>query len=259
MAAHLYHGLVMHSRLGAVRHRFQMRVFSLAVDLDALPAVARRLRFFSYNRANLVSLHDRDHGDRPGEPIAAWARRTLAEHGLADFGRAIQLVCFPRVLGHMFKPLSLFFCRDAEGRLGAVLYEVHNTFGGRHAYVLPVPAGQAASGIVAQRCGKAFYVSPFIPMDAEYSFRVKPPAAIWSLLIRERVAEGEILRASISGRRAPLTDAALLKALVYYPFMGIKVVAGIHWHALRLWLKGARYHRPPGKAPVARPRAALGP
>lgn len=259
MISRLYHGLVMHSRLRPVAHRFQMRVVSLCVDLDELPDLPKRLRFFSYNRFNLFSLHDRDHGDRPGEPVAAWARRTLAANGLGAFGARIELVCFPRVLGRVFKPLSVFFCHDAAGRLGAVLYEVHNTFGGRHCYALPVPAGQGEGGVVAQRCGKDFYVSPFIPMDAEYSFRLKPPADLWSLLIRERVAEGEILRATITGRRAPLADRALLRAVVYYPFMGIKIVAGIHWHALRLWLKGATFHRrdaarggKPGAAP-ARP------
>ncbi len=248
MRSAIYRGSVMHSRLQPVRHRFRYRVFSLLIDLDELPGLARRLRWLSHNRFNLMSLYDRDHGDGPaGEGLRAWAERTLVAAGLNPPGGRIDLLCFPRILGYVFNQLSLWLCHGPGGGLEAVIYEVHNTFGGRHAYALPVAAGQEV-GAIAQRCGKEFYVSPFVPMDAQYSLRLRPPGEAFSLLISERADGGEILRATLSGRRRPLTDRELLRAFAVHPLMTLKVVAAIHWHALRLWRKGARYQPKPGKA-----------
>ena len=245
MRSAIYRGSVMHARLAPVQHRFRYRVFMLLIDLDELPALTKGLRWLSHNRFNLMSLHDRDHGERgAGEGLRAWAERTLGEAGIAPPRGRIELLCFPRILGYVFNPLSLWLCRDPEQRLRAVIYEVHNTFGGRHAYALPVAAGQDEAAL-AQRCGKEFYVSPFIPMEAQYSFRLRTPAEAFSLLIRERGEAGEILRAAISGRRRPLTDGELLRAFAAHPLMTLKVIAAIHWHALRLWRKGARFHRNP--------------
>ncbi len=246
MRSALYRGSVMHARLAPVQHRFRYRVFTLLIDLDELPVLTKRLRWLSHNRFNLMSFHDRDHGDAGAEGLRAWAESTLCAAGIPPPRGRIELLCFPRLLGYVFNPLSLWLCRDREDRLRAVIYEVHNTFGGRHAYALPVAAGQD-EGAVAQRCGKDFHVSPFIPMDAQYSFRLKVPAEAFSLLIRERDAAGEILRATISGRRRPLTDRELLSAFAAHPLMTLKVIAAIHWQALRLWRKGARFHRPPAK------------
>jgi DUF1365 family protein len=260
MRSAIYRGSVMHARLAPVRHRFRHRVFMLLVDLDELPRLAKTLRWLSHNRFNLTSIHDRDHGDiapggaRPGETLRAWAERTLCAAGMTPPRGPIELLCFPRLFGYVFNPLSLWLCRDRAGSLRAVIYEVHNTFGGRHAYALPVAAGQD-EGALAQRCGKEFYVSPFIPMEAQYSFRLKAPGETVSLLIRERGEAGEILRATISGRRRPLSDGELLKAFAAHPLMTLKVIAAIHWHALRLWRKGARFHRDPAKQRPARAAA----
>ena len=255
MRSALYRGSVMHARLAPVRHRVRYRVFTLLIDLDELPALAKSLRWLSHNRFNLMSLHDRDHGAGTGEGMRAWAERTLCAAGITPPQGRIELLCFPRLLGYVFNPLSLWLCRDRAEHLQAVIYEVHNTFGGRHAYALPVAAGQDESAL-AQRCGKEFYVSPFIPMDAQYSFRLKAPAEAFALLIRERDAAGEMLRATIGGRRRALTDGELLKAFAAHPLMTLKVVAAIHWHALRLWRKGARFHRDPAKRPRAGEAAA---
>lgn len=243
MTSALYFGQVMHARLRPVQNRFTYRVFSIYVDLDELPGLGRKLRLFAHNGRGLFSLRNRDHGNADDEPPREWAERQLAEAGLSIDGGPIGLLCFPRILGLVFNPLSLYFCHRPNGELAAIIHEVHNTFGERHAYVLPVDPQDAERGVVAQNCAKDFYVSPFIGMEASYGFRIKPPSDTVSVLIRERVAEGEILRATLSGRRAPLTDRSLLKAFFAYPLMTVKILAGIHWQALRLWRKGAKYHK----------------
>ena len=237
MRSALYVGEVMHHRLRPARHRFVYRTFSLLVDLDELPELDRRLRLFAYNRAGLLSFHDRDHGAGDGTSPRAWAEAALRKAGLADAAARIELLCFPRVLGYVFNPLTLYFCRREDGSLGAVIYAVRNTFGERHAYLIAADPHEAARGLLRQSCAKSFYVSPFVPMEAGYRFRLKPPGDGFSLAIRESDAEGELLVATHAARRVPLGDASLAKALLGHPLMALKVIGGIHWEALRLWLK----------------------
>lgn len=241
----LYLGEVMHLRLRPFRHRFAYRVFSLLIDLDLLPTLGQRLRLFSHNRFNLLSFHDRDHGPRDGSALRPWVERQLAGQGIALAGGPIYLHCFPRLFGYVFNPLSIYFCYHADGRLLAILYEVKNTFGQQHGYLLGVDPAGTGPGPIRHDCRKAFYVSPFITMDAHYRFRVSPPEERLSVLIRESVAEGEILVASHRGRREALDDRRLLGAWAGHPLMTLKVIAAIHWQALRLWRKGARYLRRP--------------
>ncbi len=241
----LYLGEVMHLRLRPFRHRFAYRVFSLLVDLDRLVELDRRLRLFSYNRFNLLSFHDRDHGPRDGTDLREWVERALTRHGISLAGGPIYLHCFPRLFGYVFNPLSIYFCYHADGRLAAILYEVKNTFGGQHGYVLGVDGAVATAGPIRHDCRKVFYVSPFIAMDARYRFRLMPPEEHLSVLIRESVAEGEVLVASHRGRREALDDRRLLAAVVRHPLMTLKVIAAIHWQALLLWRKGARFLRRP--------------
>jgi len=255
----LYFGHVMHVRLSPVVHRFRYRVCSLLLDLDELPALHRRLRLFSVNRFNLFGFSDRGHGvdAHPGERTKAWAERTLREAGLPWTGGTIRLLCFPRMFGHVFNPLSEYFCHDSDGRLVAVIHEVHNTFGERHAYVLPVSEQDAARGTVTQACDKAFYVSPFVDMEMRYVFRIRPPGEAVSVLIREYGQEGEVLRATLSGRCRPLTDGMLLRALLSYPLMTLKIVLGIRWQALRLWRKGVKIRPHTPKQATAKDWSAL--
>jgi hypothetical protein len=244
----LYIGRVMHRRLRPRRHRLDYRVFSLYVDLDDLPALTRRLRLFAHNRFSLLALHDADHGDG-GTPLARWARGVLQEAGIALPGGRIGLLCYPRLLGYVFNPISVYYCFDRSGRLGAVLYEVHNTFGERHTYVVPVDA--AGPGPVRHSAAKRLHVSPFIGMQATYRFRLHAPDERLSLAIREDDADGPLLHAALSGARTELTDASLLRTVLRFPLMTLKVILGIHWEALRLWLKGVAVHRKP--APPASP------
>ncbi|MBI1775540.1 MAG: DUF1365 domain-containing protein [Proteobacteria bacterium] len=236
----LYLGEVMHRRLGAIRHRFTYRVFSLLVDLDELDGLAKRLRLFSRNRFNLFSFFDADHGPRDGRPLRPWVESQLSAAGLAIAGGPIRLLAFPRVLGYAFNPISLYFCHHKSGALAAILYDVRNTLGEKHGYLMKVESGHAPGRPIRHACDKAFYVSPFIPMGASYRFRVMAPEDRYALVIREQVQDRPILVATHTARRQALTDRALLATFFAYPLMTVKVIGGIHWQALRLWIKGAR-------------------
>jgi DUF1365 family protein len=249
----LYVGRVMHQRLRPLRHRLAYRLFTLLVDIDELPALDRRLRCFSVDRFNLFSLYQADHGD--GQGLRRHVERQLAAAGLPA-GGPIRLLSMPRILGHAFNPLSVYFCHaPGDGVLQAILYEVNNTFGQRHGYLIPVDAALAASGRVRQQCGKRFHVSPFLGPDLRYGFQVDPPRpgqGQLRLAVNASDADGLLLHARLDARRRPLGDAALLRAFLSHPMLALKVLAAIHWEALRLWIKGARVHpRPdPPAAPV---------
>jgi hypothetical protein len=243
----LYVGQVMHQRLKPARHRLQYRVFSLLVDIDTLPALAKRLRLFSLNRFNLFSLHERDYGASGGGSLRAHVERQLNAAGLAG-GGAIRLLTMPRILGYAFNPLSVYYCDQPGGGLQAILYEVNNTFGQRHSYLIPVDDAQRAASHIDQHCAKRFHVSPFIDLDMRYAFHVEPPAvdrAGLAVGITVADAGGPVLVARFDAHRKPLSDRALLQVFVTHPLLTFKVVAAIHWEALRLWLKGAPFRRCP--------------
>ena len=242
MTSGLYAGRVVHARLRPRRHRLSYRVFSLLLDLDELETLGKRLRFFGHNRAAIFSFFDRDHGDG-GPDLRGWIAAQLGAAGTALAAPRIEVLCYPRILGYVFNPLTVYFCRDGDA-LRAILYEVHNTFGERRTYVIPV-TGNAR--VIEQACAKELYVSPFVPMECGYIFRITPPAEHVVVAIDETDGEGVLLKASFAGRRQPLTDAGLLRALFAYPLMTLKVTAAIHWEALKLWSKGV---------PVIRHRAA---
>jgi uncharacterized protein len=247
-AAALYFGDVMHARLKPMGHRFSYRVMSLLIDLDRLDEADRQSRLFGVNRAALYSFHESDHGERDGSSLRAYAQGCAAAHGIDLTGGRVLLLCYPRLLGYTFNPLSAYFCYRADGRLALVIYEVRNTFGDIHAYVLPVKPGEISAAGIRQQQDKLFYVSPFIDMAMRYHFRISPPAETVKLRILETDREGPLLAATFSGRRRSLTTAALLRSFFSLPLVTFKIVAAIHWEALRLWLRGARL--------VPRPRAA---
>jgi len=203
------------------------------------------LRLFSVNRFNLFSFRERDHGDGSDAPLRDQVQAKLRAAGL-DAGGAIVLTTMPRMLGYVFNPLSLYFCHREDGTLAAILYEVNNTFGQRHAYL--IPAAPAADGLVRQESAKSLFVSPFLGTDMRYTFVVAPPKERLAISVTARDAEGPILFAKLSADRIPLGDAVLLRAFLAYPFLTLKVIAGIHWEALRLWLKGVRLVDRPAQA-----------
>jgi uncharacterized protein len=246
----LYFGTVLHQRLRPVRHDLDYRVFTMLVDLDELPGLGARLKLLSHNRFNLFSFHDRDHGARQNEPLKPQIEAKLGEAGIDLAGGRIRLLCFPRILGYVFNPLSVYFCHHRDGSLRAILYEVSNTFGEQHGYLIPVRGPDA---VVRQSCAKEFYVSPFMAMEGRYEFRLAAPAERLAVYIRQLDRDGPILHASLEGNRAPLDDATLARAFLRYPLMTLKVIAGIHWEALRLWRKGLRLV----PRPAAPPRDAV--
>jgi uncharacterized protein len=238
--AALYVGEVMHARLKPIGHRFSYRVMSLLIDLDRLTEADRLSRLFGVNRAALYSFHESDHGARDGSPLRAYTQRCATEHGIDLSGGRVLLLCYPRLLGYTFNPLSVYFCYRASGELALLIYEVRNTFGDIHAYVLPVKPGEMSRAGVRQQQDKLFYVSPFIEMAMRYHFRVLPPGQRIQLRILETDRDGPLLAATFTGLRRALSTGQLWRAFFALPLVTVKIVAAIHWEALRLWLKGAR-------------------
>ncbi len=239
----LYIGWVAHQRMRPQRHKLRYRMFSLLVDLDELPKLGNRLWFFSHNRFNLFSLYDRDYGAKNRSTLRSYVDGHLKSSGLAARVSVIRLLTMPRVLGFSFNPLSVYYCYGPCGGLVALLYEVHNTFGERHGYLIPVAN---STQITRQSCGKKFYVSPFLSMTMRYEFIVEDPGEKLRMMITAREADDIVLTAIHGARRVELCDSRLLRLFFTYPLLTVKVIAAIHWEALRIWVKGVRFHtRPP--------------
>jgi DUF1365 family protein len=243
--------MVMHQRLRPVAHRFSYRVFSLLVDLDRLAEADRLSRIFSVNRANLVSFHEADHAPAAELPLRSHADRLLAEAGLRERPARILLLAYPRVLGYVFNPISVYFAYDQAGHLLGIIYAVNNTFGDHHAYVAPVAPDEMTPAGLRQSRLKRMHVSPFMTMDARYDFRLLPPGRTVRLRIHETEAGEPTLAASFVGTAKRFSTSGLLLCLARMPVMTWKVTGGIHFEALKLWLKGAAFYRRPPPPPRA--------
>ncbi|MFK7942941.1 MAG: DUF1365 domain-containing protein [Paracoccaceae bacterium] len=252
----IYSGHVMHMRLTPFAHRFRYRVFALLLDIDHLAETLSHLRLIALDRFGPLAFHRKDHGARDGSDLRPWVEEQLSAAG-HPIPTRIRLLSFPRILGYVFNPLSVYYCEDADGRLTSVIYEVKNTFGDQHAYV--VDGGADYHGTIRHQVDKGFYVSPFIAMDQTYRFTIRAPGKRLALKIRQHDGSGPWLIATQSGTRRPLTDAALAWQWASHPLMTFKVFAAIHWEALRLAIKGARFrpYEGPYPDPNAPPRTLL--
>lgn len=240
MRSHLLEGVVRHRRVRPFAHALEYGVYYTAFDLDELDAVERSSRLIARNRRNVLELRDADHLVPPATDLRASFLAHLRAEGEDPTGWSITLVTNLRVLGYVFNPASFYLCRDAAGDLRVVVVEVHNTHGERHLYTLR--AGPAAPEFVASM-GKNFYVSPFLEMRGSYTVRVRDEKNRLRITINHEQGDGLLLHASLDLTRRPLTDRTLLWLLLRHPFVTHKTILLIHWHALRLWLRGARFHR----------------
>lgn len=241
----LYPGEVMHARLRPFGHRFVYSVFSLLVDLDRLAELDCMSMIFSVNKANLASFHENDHVEREGEGIRSFADRLLTGAGIGAPAARILLLAYPRIFGYVFNPISVYFAYDSSDHLIALIYSVRNTFGERHSYVAPIGTGELSEAGVRQTRAKILHVSPFIGMGVRYHFRVLPPGRIVRLRIHETDNGEALLAATFVGAAKTLTTPVLAGCLLKFPLMTWKIMAGIHWEALKLWLKGARFRKSP--------------
>ncbi|WP_332641453.1 DUF1365 domain-containing protein [Brevundimonas sp.] len=262
-ASALYVGEVVHHRVHGFHHRLRYRVWMVLADLDELSGLQDRLRLLR-RRLGPIALRTSDHGDRSGRPLRLQIESHLADAGIDIAGGPIRLLTMPRILGYGFNPISVFFCHTPDGALAALLYEVTNTFRERHSYLIAVPnpppsgegdhakhGGGGSAAPIRQTAEKQLFVSPFMDSDLTYDFTVRPPGDAVSLIVAVRRGGAPILTASFVGRRRPLTDGQLLRAFLTHPLLTWKVTWGIHWEALKVLVKGARYrvrgappHRP---------------
>ena len=245
MKSSVYAGEVVHQRFAPRPHRLSYAIFQVLLDLDHIDADLKGLRSFSHNRFNLFGFYDRDHGPdqaETGAPLKDRVAAMLAGTGLYAPGDRIFLMAMPRILGFAFNPISLYFVQNTDYILKAVVYEVNNTFGDRHSYVLPVDDDGRH---IHQHAGKTLHVSPFMDTrDMAYDFDLTAPEDRFALNIRltrkasQKRGSQKMLFASFVAERRPLSDKTLLSLFAAMPFMTLKVVWGIHWEALQIWLKG---------------------
>lgn len=238
----LYVGQVRHARYQPKRHRFSYRVFSTLLDVDAIDADALRLNLLSIDRFNLFSIKRRDHGAKDGSPLRPFIESLLAEADICP-PDSIHILCYPRMFGFAFNPLTVYYCQK-DARVTAMVYEVRNTFGDDHIYIVPLTDTSAETPILHER-DKRMHVSPFIGMQARYHFSAPLPDEDLRLVIRETQADEPLLVASFVAQRKKLTDRQLLKAFLTHPLMTVKVLVAIHYEAAKLFLKGVPFIRRP--------------
>ena len=237
MTSSIYNGTVIHKRFKPKIHFFKYRVFSLLIDLSELKILDQKISFFSYNSFNLISFFDKDHGDRDGSSLIEWVKKNLKENKIISQNIKIKLLCYPRIFGYVFNPLSVFYVYDKNEELISILYEVKNTFGEQHTYIFKVEN----NNLLQHNCEKKFHVSPFIEMDCNYFFRILKPTEKISVIIDQYQSNEKILYASQDGIRRDFTSSELIRSYLKHPLMTFKIIIAIHFEAFKLWTKGIKY------------------
>ena len=236
--SYIYNGSVIHKRFKPKEHFFKYKVFSLLIDLSELDDLDKRISFFSINKLNLISFYEKDHGERDGSSLISWVKFNLKNNSINSENIKIKLLCYPRILGYVFNPLSVFFVYDEKEKLISILYEVKNTFGEQHTYVFRV---DNESNLIQNNCTKKFHVSPFIEMECKYFFRILNPTEKLSVIIDQYDKEGKILFASQDGKKSDLNSKQLIKSYLKHPLMTFKIISAIHFEAFKLWAKGIKF------------------
>tara|TARA_A100000164_G_C21935461_1_gene787861 strand:- start:346 stop:1104 length:759 start_codon:yes stop_codon:yes gene_type:complete len=236
MTSSIYNGTVIHKRFKPKVHFFKYRVFSLLIDLSELNNLDKTVKFFSYNKFNLVSFFDKDHGDRDGTSLTTWVKKYLKNNGVFLKDVKIKLLCYPRILGYVFNPLSIFYVYNNNDDLISILYEVKNTFGQQHTYVFKTKN----NNLLKHNCEKKLHVSPFIEMNCNYFFKILKPSEKISVIIDQFQFNEKILYASQDGDRTDFTSLELIKSYLKHPLMTFKIIGAIHFEAFKLWIKGIK-------------------
>ena len=237
MTSAIYNGTVIHKRFKPKLHFFKYKVFSLLIDLTELNILDKNISFFSYNKFNLISFFDKDHGERDGTSLVEWVRKNLKDNKIEYENIKIKLLCYPRILGYVFNPLSIFFIYNNKEELISILYEVKNTFGEQHTYIFKIEN----ENLLQHNCEKRFHVSPFIEMNCNYFFRLLKPGNKISVIIDQYDSEDKILYASQDGIRSDFNTKYLIKSYLKHPIMTFKIILAIHYEAFRLWAKGIKF------------------
>ena len=234
----IYNGEVTHTRFKPVRHFLKYKTFSLLIDLDEINLLDKSIGIFSHNKFNIFSFYDKDHGDRDGGNLKDWVISNLKKFRLKENITKIKVLCYPRILGYVFNPLSIFYCYEKD-KLVAIFYEVKNTFNEQHTYIFKIKNNEE----IIQKCRKKFYVSPFMDMETFYNFKLLNPKDKLSVFIKQTDADGTILTATQTGDKKEFSFKQLAINFLKYPLMTIKIISSIHYEALLLWKKGAIYRK----------------
>ena len=238
MKSCIYNGEVTHTRFKPVRHFLKYKTFSLLIDLDEINLLDKSIGIFSHNKFNIFSFYDKDHGDRDGGNLKDWVISNLKKFQIKENITNIKVLCYPRILGYVFNPLSIFYCYEKE-KLVAIFYEVKNTFNEQHTYIFKIKNNEE----IIQKCRKKFYVSPFMDMETFYNFKLLNPNDKLSVFIKQTDADGTILTATQTGDKKEFSFKQLAINFIKYPLMTIKIISSIHYEALLLWKKGAIYRK----------------
>ena len=233
----IYNGQVIHRRFKPKEHFFKYKVFSLLLDLSELSLLDKELKIFSYNKFNILSFYDIDHGPRDGTSLISWVKENLNNNNIYSKEIKIKLLCYPRVWGYIFNPLSIFFVYDKNSNLISILYEVKNTFGEQHTYVFKIDKDNQ---LLEHSCKKRFHVSPFIEMNCLYYFKILKPTDKLSVVINQNDDSGKLLFASQDGLKNELNNKNLMISYISNPLMSFKIIGAIHFEAFKLWIKGIK-------------------
>ena len=234
----IYVGKVIHKRFKPKIHFFKYKIFSMLIDLSEIDLLNKSLKIFSYNKFNIVSFYDVDHGPRDGTSLRKWVIKNLVDNQINTEDIKIKLLCYPRIFGYVFNPLSVFFIYNKNLELISILYEVKNTFGEQHTYIFKTKGNDI---FVKNTCKKKFHVSPFIEMNCTYFFKILKPGNKISLIIDQYNDEGKLLYASQDGIRVDLNNKNLILSYLKHPLMTFKIIAAIHFEAFKLWIKGIKF------------------